>query len=364
MASVCGSDPVANLAYAGRIDRWRRSARRTSGWGGLLYVLPALAILLTFEVWPLIFGAWISLWKWDIGPVRFIGLENYARLFGDGFITRDFRGDPAPGEVANSLAVTIYYVLGTVPITLFLAFAIAYLLFQGLPGQGLLRTIYFLPYVTSSVAVALVFAWMFNSQVGVINAILSAVGLPTSTWLRDPMPAAERLLAWFGVSQPALDAWPDFAAGPSVALVVVIIFSIWTSLGYSVVVYLAGMTAIPRDLRDAARVDGAGPVQAVRSVIWPLLGPTTIFLVIFNTITAFQAFTPIYTLTRNAGMGRAEAGGPLDTTLTFTVFIFRNFYEKANSVGYAAALSLFLFAIMLGLTLAQFRLLGRGSGEG
>lgn len=355
---------MASLAFPAQIDRWRRSARRTSGWGGLLYVVPALAILLTFEVWPLLFGAWISLWKWDIGPIGFVGLENYARLFGDGFLTRDFRGDLAPGEVANSLAVTLYYVLGTVPLTLFLAFVIAYLLFQGLAGQGLLRTIYFLPYVTSSVAVALVFAWMFNYQVGVINAILSRVGLPTSTWLRDPLPAAKQFLGWVGVSPEALAAWPNFLAGPSVALVVVIIFSIWTSIGYSIVVYLAGMTAIPRDLRDAARVDGAGPWQAVRSVIWPLLAPTTIFLVIFNTITAFQAFTPIYTLTRNAGMGRAEAGGPLDTTLTFTVFIFRNFYEKSNSVGYAAALSLFLFLIMLGLTLAQFRLLGRNSGEG
>lgn len=231
---------MASIAFPGRIDRWRRNARRTSGWGGLLYVLPALAILLLFEVWPLFSGAWISLWKWDIGPIRFVGLENYARLFGDGFVTRDFRGDLVPGEVADSLAVTIYYVLGTVPVTILLAFAIAYLLFQGVAGQGLLRTIYFLPYVTSSVALALVFAWMFNYQVGVINAILSWLGLPTSTWLRDPMPAAERFLGWLGVSQTALDAWPDIAAGPSVALVVVIIFSVWTALGYSVVVYLAG----------------------------------------------------------------------------------------------------------------------------
>ena len=350
---------MASATFAGRWDRWHRSARRTSGWGGLLYVVPALVILLLFEVWPLLFGAWISLWKWDIGPIRFIGLDNYARLFGAGFVTQDFRGDVVPGEVANSLMVTFYYVLGTVPITLFLAFGIAYLLFQGLAGQGLLRTIYFLPYVTSSVAVALVFSWMFNYQVGVVNAILDALGLPTSTWLRDPMPAAERLLGWLGVNQDALVAWPDLAAGPSVALVVVILFSIWTNLGYSVIVYMAGMTAIPRDLRDAARVDGAGAWQAMRSVVWPLLGPTTIFLIIFNTITAFQAFTPIYTLTRNTGMGRAEAGGPLDTTLTITVFILRNFYEKTNSVGYAAALSLFLFVLMLGLTLAQFRLLGR-----
>lgn len=354
---------MASATFAGRWDRWHRNARRTSGWGGLLYVVPALVILLIFEIWPLIFGFWISLWRWDIGPVRFIGFDNYARLFGEGFVTTDFRGDRVAGEVAQSLMVTLYYVLGTVPVTLFLAFGIAYLLFQGIAGRSLLRTIYFLPYVTSSVALALVFSWMFNYQVGVVNAVLERVGLPTSTWLRDPAPALESLLGGLGVSEAALKAWPDLAAGPSVALVVVILFSIWTNLGYSVVVYLAGMTAIPRDLRDAARVDGAGPWQTVRSVVWPLLAPTTVFLVIFNTITAFQAFTPIYTLTRNVGMGRAEAGGPLDTTLTITVAIFRNFYERANSVGFAAALSIFLFVLMLGLTMAQFRLLGRSTDE-
>jgi multiple sugar transport system permease protein len=354
---------VASLAPSGRLGQWRRAARRTSGWGGLLYVLPALVILLLFEFWPLLFGVWISLWRWDIGPVRFVGLANYARLFGQGFVDRDFRGDLVAGEVAQSLVVTFYYVLGTVPLTLLLAFALAYLLFQGLAGRGLLRTIYFLPYVTASVAVALVFGWMFNYQVGVVNAVLERFGLPTSTWLYEPAPAAKRLLAGLGVGASTLSAWPDLAAGPSVALVVVIIFSIWTTFGYSVVVYLAGMTAIPRDLRDAARVDGAGPWQAIRTVVWPLLAPTTVFLVIFNTITAFQAYTPIYTLTRNTGMGLSAAGGPLDTTLTITVLIFRNFYEKTNSVGFAAALSLFLFLLMLGLTLTQFRLLNRAAHD-
>lgn len=343
--------------------RWRRTSRRTSGWGGLLYVIPALAILILFEIWPLIFGIWISLWKWDIGPIRFVGLANYQRLFGEGFVTRDFRGDLVTGDVAHSLIVTIYYVLGTVPVTLFLAFGLAYLLFQGLAGQGLLRTIYFLPFVTSSVALALVFAWMFNFQVGVVNAVLQWLGLPTSTWLRDPTPVAQRLAGWLGVSDATLKAWPSIAAGPSVALGVVIVFSIWSGFGYSVVVYLAGMTAIPRDLRDAARVDGAGHWQEMRSVVWPLLAPTTMFLVIFNTIGAFQAFTPIYTLTRFSGLSHAAAGGPLDSTLTITVAIYRNFYEKTNSVGFAAALSLFLFVIMLGLTLAQFRLLGRTHDE-
>ena len=339
------------------LTRFRREARRTSGWGGLLYVTPALAILLLFEVWPLIFGLWISLWKWDIGPVKFVGLGNYRQLLGDGLVTRDFRGDRVTGELARSLIVTLYFVLGVVPLTLLLAFVIAFFLFQGLSGQGTLRTIYFLPYVTSSVAMALVFAWMFNPQVGVVNAVMARAGLPPSTWLQDPTPVAVRLLSWAGID--ALNGWPDIAAGPSVALVVVIAFTIWSSLGYSIIVYLAGLTSIPRDLVEAARIDGARRREIMRSITWPLLSPTTIFLVIFNTINAFQAFTPIYTLTRNAGIGRAQTGGPLDSTMTITVYVFRNFYERANSVGYAAAVSLLLFILILGLTLVQFRLLGR-----
>lgn len=339
------------------LARWRREARRTSGWGGLLYILPALVILLAFEVWPLISGIWISLWRWDIEPVRFIGLDNYRTLIQDGFLTRDFRGDLAVGEVAQSLIVTAYYVLGVVPVTIFLSFVIAYLLFQGLAGQAFFRTVYFVPHVTASVSIALVFAWMFDAQLGVVNAVMEKLGLPTSTWLQDPSPAAKRVLHWLGVG--GLDRWPDLAAGPSVALVVVIIFTVWSTIGYSIVVYLAGLTAIPRDLAEAARIDGASKFQIMRSITWPLLAPSTVFLVIFNTVGAFQAFTPIYAMTRNSGMGRAEAGGPLDTTLTITVYVFRNFYEKSNAVGYAAAVSLLLFLLMLAMTVIQFRLLGR-----
>ncbi|MBA2518858.1 MAG: sugar ABC transporter permease, partial [Chloroflexia bacterium] len=267
--------------------RWRREARRTGGWAGLLYVLPALALLLLFEVWPILFSFWISLWTWDVRAVEFIGLANYARLFGEGFVTLDYNGNLAAGEVAATLIVTVFYVLGTVPVTIALAFVIAYLLFQGVRGLALLRTLYFLPYVASSVSIAIVFGWLFNGRVGLVNALLAGVGLPTSTWLQDPTPAAKRLFELFG--SDLLAGWPDLAAGPSMAMVVVIIFSVWSALGYSIVVYLAGLTAIPRDLVEAARIDGAGGWRVMRSVVWPLLSPSTFFLLILNTIGAFQA---------------------------------------------------------------------------
>lgn len=346
-----------NEAAGARLLRLRDTARRTSGWSGLLYVLPALSLLLLFEVWPILFSIWISLWRWDVQPLNFVGLENYRRLLAEGFITQGYDGRPAAGEVLKSLMVTLYYVAGTVPVTIGLAFGLAYALFQGVRGRAALRTIYFLPYVTSSVAVTLVFAWIFNAQIGVANALMQRLGLPTQTWLEDPIPVAKRVLQWAGAGD--LSGWPDILAGPSVALLVIIFFSIWSQLGYNVVIYLAGLTGISAELYEAARIDGAGAAAVLRHITWPLLTPSTFFLLIVNTIGAFQAFSPIYTLTRESGMGRGEAGGPLDTTLTITVYIFRNFYERANSVGYAAAVSFLLFFIILGLTAAQFRLFGR-----
>jgi len=333
--------------------RWQSNQRRTSGWGGALYVLPALTILVLFEIWPILFNIYISLWRWDVGPLKFVGLANYQRLFGDGFITHDYNDQLAVGEVLRSLIVTIYYVLGRVPITIVLAFLLAYLLFLWVRrGRAILRIAYFLPYVTSSAAIALVFGWMFNARLGVVNAALHGLGLPTFKWLDDPFPFLERLL-------PGLAWLPDLAAGPSTAMMVIILYSIWTSLGYNIVIYLAGLTAIPKELLEAARIDGADGWVILRRIVWPLVSPTTFFLLIANMISAFQAFDPIYILTRKTSAGAGEAGGPLDSTLTVTVYIFRNFYERANSVGYAATVAFLLFFIILGLTILQFSLLNR-----
>lgn len=338
--------------------RWQGNRRRTSGWAGLLYVLPALVILLIFEVWPIVFNLYISFWRWDVGPLRFVGWANYQRLFGEGFLTLDYNGQWAVGEVLRSLVVTVYYVIGRVPLTIALAFLLAYLLFMWVKrGRVVLRTAYFLPYVTNSAAIALVFAWIFDARIGVFNALLERIGLPPFAWLNDPVPFLERVLS--GPDNAGLSNWPDLAAGPSVAMMVIILYSIWTSLGYNIVIYLAGLTTIPNELLEAARIDGADNRVILRRIIWPLVMPTTFFLLIANTIFAFQAFDPIYILTRKTGVGAGGVGGPLDSTLTVTVLIFRNFYERANAVGYAAALALLLFLIILVLTLIQFRLLSR-----
>ncbi len=178
------------LTWARRLNVERK---RTAGWAGLLYIVPALVLLILFEVWPLIFGGWISLWKWDILPVEFIGVDNYTRILKEGFITRDYAGRLTIGGVLHSLIVTFYYAAVTIPVAILGGFAIAYLLFRGRKGEGMLRTIYFLPHITASVAVTVVFAWMFDANAGVANAALEAVGLSPQTWLADPTPLLDVL---------------------------------------------------------------------------------------------------------------------------------------------------------------------------
>lgn len=358
VSPTSSSAPIASpiTRVTTHAQRLRREARRTSGWAGMLYVLPAAILLVIFEVWPIFFNIYISLWRWDVGPLNFVGLANYQRLITEGFVAPDYSGKLAVGEVLRSLIVTIYYVLGRVPITIALAFLLAFLLFMWVQkGRTLLRVAYFLPYVTASAALAIVFSFLFNPRLGLVNAGLESVGLPTLTWLNDPIPFFKRIFE--GI--PFIDSLPNLAAGPSTAMMVIIFYSIWTSLGYNTVIYLAGLTSIPREVMEAARIDGATTWTLLRQIVWPLVTPTTFFLLIANTIGAFQAFDPIYVLTRNTGMGATQAGGPIDATLTITVLIFRNFYERANSVGYAAAIALLLFLIILGLTVIQFRLFSR-----
>lgn len=346
MAELELSRPIA----AGRALSRRARDRLTP----YLYILPAFALIAIFEIWPILFGFWMSLWRWGLVPERFVGIANYERV-----LTETLRfGERGPqiGEMGRSLLATLYYVLGSVPLTLVLAFIFAQLLMRPIARRGLFRTIFFLPYVTSVVAAALVFGWIFNSQVGLANLVLESLGLPRQTWLLDPEPIGVKLLGLAGLGWP--QGWPLDLAGPSMAMLCIILFSVWQSLGFSIVIFMAGMASIPRELYDAARIDGASGWQLTRHITLPLLSPTSFFLLIVSLISAFQAFAPVYVLSGGGGYGNG-AGGPLDTTLVITVYIVRNFYERTSAVGYAAAVSFVLFAILLALTLIQFRLLGR-----
>ncbi len=319
-----------------------------------LYVLPAFLLLGIFEIWPIVFGFWISLWRWGVTAEHFVGLENYARVLRE-TATVGSNG-VVVGEMGRSLVATFYYVLGTVPLTLLLAFLVAQLLMQQIRYRALYRTLFFLPYVTSVVAAALVFSWIFNSQVGIANEVMEWLGLPRQTWLRDPEPLLWKLGKATNLS--FLTGLPDYLAGPSLVMACIILFSVWSSVGFSIVIFMAGLGNISTQLYDAAKIDGANRWQTMCSITWPLLSPTTFFLLIVSIVNAFQSFAPVYVLSGGGGYG-GGAGGPLDTTLVITVYIVRNFYERPSAVGYAAAVSFVLFFILLMLTLIQFRFVGR-----
>lgn len=311
-----------------------------------------MILLGLFDIYPIFLSAWISLWRWGIRAEEFIGFDNYRRM------AAEVGGGPGggQGEVGQSLLVTAFYAIGTVPVTIMVAFAVANMLHARVRFLTALRTAYFVPYITSTVAAGLAFAWLFNPQVGVLNAGLEAVGLPAQQWLLDPDPVVPKLLSAIGVGWS--EGIPDALAGPSVALACVMIFSVWNTLGFAVVIILAGLIAIDPQVREAARMDGANAWQMATRITLPLVSPTLFFLLVVSTIRSFQSFNEVFVLTSGGGYG-AGAGSPLDTTLTLPVLVFRYLYERPGSVGFAAALSMLLFALLLVVTLVQFRFVER-----
>ncbi|MDH7568603.1 MAG: sugar ABC transporter permease [Armatimonadota bacterium] len=289
-----------------------------------LLLLPTLVIIGVFHLFAIFYAFYISLHKWSILKEAYVGLANYVALVYD-------------PEFRQALTVTVWYVLGTVPLGLLIALGVAVFLNRPIRGRGFYRTLFFLPYVTSLVAAAAVWQWMYNPDYGVVNLLLEKVGLPGQKWLLEPTGVFQLLARSVGLHLPA------WAAGPSLALVSIVVMSIWSSLGFNVIVYLAGLGTIPRELQEAARVDGATEWRVFRDVVLPLLRPTTFFLVIIATIRAFQAFNQIYVMSPND-----------PTTRTLTLFIFQTFYGS-NRAGYGAAVAMALFLILLLLTLAQLR---------
>lgn len=301
-----------------------------------LYLLPATLILLAFHFLPIFYAFFISLNKWGILQERFVGLQNYVNLLRD-------------SDFWQSLSVTIWFVVGTVPIGLALSLIVAVLLFQNIKGRGIFRTLFFLPNITSVVAAGVVWAWIFNVQYGVFNYFLERIGIERLQWLQEPRGLFEVIANRMGVT---ISGVPDFLLGPSVALCAIIIMTIWYSIGFNMIIFLAGLGSISKDVYEAARIDGASERQLFWRVTLPLLSPTTFFLLIISVIRSFQAFNQIYAMTIRNG----PAGGPLNTTRTVTVYVVNTAFLGGNpKMGYASAAAFILFAIILLLTILQFR---------
>ena len=297
---------------------------------GYAMLAPAVILLAIFELFPVLYGVYISACDWRLQCTRVVGVENYVTAL-------------TTSSTWHSLLVTATYSIISVPLQLGLGLFVAYLLYQKARGQGFFRVVFFLPYITSTVATAAVWSFIYSPDNGLLNGLLKAVDLPPQHWLTEPQGIFALIAQSLGATLPA------WAAGPSLALVSLIAFTTWVFVGYDIAIFLAGLGNIPPELYEAARVDGAGGWRLFRHITIPLLSPTTFFLLIFTVIGTFKAFNHVWVMTE---------GGPGDATTTTSVLIFQQLYQ-ANQYGYSAALAFILFAVILLLTLIQNQIAGR-----
>jgi len=285
-------------------------SQRETLWG-YIFISPWLIGFIIFTLGPMIASLFLSLTRYNItSPPVFIGLQNYIKLFA---------GDP---RFWHSLGVTVKFALVAIPLSLVIGFALAVLLNQNVPGVSFWRTVYYLPSVIAGVAVAILWGLIFNPRFGILNWLLSLVGIDGPGWLASP--------DW---AVPAL-----------------VIMSLW-SVGGGMIIYLAGLQSIPTALYEAAELDGANSSQKMFYITIPLMSPVIFYNLVIGIIATFQYFTEVYVITATADTG---LGGPLESTLFYNVYLYSNAFRYLN-MGYASALAWILFLIVLVLTLLVFR---------
>ncbi len=311
---------------------------------GIIYFGAGVALLiLAWRLWhslPKTRGMPRLIWRGTVG-LSLLGGGLFLMLGLSGLAQS---GDPA---LINGLRITAWYAIGSVPLELGMALLLAYALFQRVAGKGFFRLLFFLPYVTPTIASAVVFRSIFSPRpASIANRALGLLGLKPQQWLFEYTSDVELLLNAVGVTH--VPGWIS-GAFPSMALVSIILYNIWVYVGYDTVIFLAGLSNIPPELYEAAQIDGAGRWAAFRHVTVPLLSPTIFFLSMVALIGTFKAFNHIYIM---------RTPGAQDTVNTVSIVIFDTFF-KAGQAGYASAMAFVLFGVILSLTLLQNRLIGK-----
>jgi len=269
---------------------------------------PWLAGFFLLTAGPMLMAVYIGLTTWDmLTPARFVGAGNFIRLWNE-------------PEFWVSLYNTAYYTFLSVPLHLAAALVVALALNTGLRGMSFFRTCFYIPSVTPAVASALLWVYLFNTEFGIVNLALQAIGLPGIGWLTDPRAA-----------KPAL-----------------IIMGFWT-IGAAMVIFLAGLQSVPETLYEAGSIDGAGSFQRFRHITLPMISPVVFFNLVLGIIGSFQVFNNAFIMTN---------GGPRNATLFLVLYIYNHAFMNFR-MGYAAALAWVLFAIVMIFTIIQFRLAGR-----
>ncbi|MBO0993234.1 carbohydrate ABC transporter permease [Bacillus sp. SD088] len=290
------------------MKRLQELSSKEAFWG-YIFITPIMLGFLVFMFYPLIASLYLSLTESDgITPSTFIGIDNYVTLMSD-------------KKFLNSLWVTVVYVAGTVPIGIILALLISTLLNQKIRFVNIYRTAFFIPYITSMVAVATVWKWLYNTDYGLFNGILSQLGLFEPPWL-------------------AKEGWAMFS---------IIIMSVWKGLGFNIVIFLAGLQNISPSMYEAAKIDGASAFKRFYYITVPLLRHTTLFVVVMAIIGSFQVFDQVYVMTD---------GGPANSTSVIVYYIYQNAFLFFKQ-GYASAMAYILFAIIFIITMIQMKIANR-----
>jgi multiple sugar transport system permease protein len=277
---------------------------KVSAW---LYLLPASLLLVVFVVYPTLRLFIDSFYQWDgMSPRVFVGLENYQNLLVD----EDFWV-----TIKNSFI----FIIGSVPTGMAVSLALALLIQKSIMGRNFFRSVFFAPVVTSLVAAGLIFVWIFNYDFGLINMVLEHIGLKKIPWL-----VSERY-----------------------AMLSVILMTIWKDAGYNMILFLAGLNNISSSYYEAARIDGASSWQIFQKITWPLLMPTTFFILVVRIIFSFRTFEQIFAMTK---------GGPMESTTVFVYYIYEKAF-KYFEMGYASAAAIMMLILVLVLTCVQFKLI-------
>lgn len=299
--------PSAGTITAASRIWWRRSAQARAAYA---FILPVLILFLVFRVWPSLHAFAISFQDYQItGESEFLGLANYRRLLGDPVFW-------------DALRVTIVYAMIAVPLTTIIALMLALLINRTLRGIGFFRAVFFLPYITSFVLVAIIWKWIYRSNGGLLNELLGAFSLGPIPWLESQ----ELVL-------------------PSIA-----IMAVWKGVGYSMMILLAGLRGIPQSYVEAAAVDGATSRQQFFHIVLPLLRPILFFVVVIETISSFQIFDAIYVMT---------GGGPIRASYSLVYMMYDEGFRFFD-FGYASAIGVVLFGMVLMVSLLQRAMFGRG----
>ena len=279
-----------------------------------VFLAPGLLMFLTFTLGPAAFSFFAGFTKWNglTAPV-WIGLDNYVQLAGDKlFIT----------SILNTALFTVLFVV----MVLVTSIAIAMLFNSKARGRSVARFLWLLPFVTDIISVSMVWTWLYHFRFGVVNDLLGLVGIPAQAWLGDP----------------------------KLAMLSLVILSVWRWTGYYAVILLAGLQNIPPELYDAAKIDGAARWQVLRSVTLPMLSPTIFFVVVMSVTSSFQVFEQMWVMTR---------GGPDDATISVAMFLYIQGFQFLN-MGYASAVAWVLFFIIFVLTILNWNVRKRWVFEG